>query len=208
MKRYRRRRLVNGVMTLRLRLKTCYKFDTTGGKCKKGSTAAVVPMESPTHVPPFIPPSRRSQRTATTLTPVVPKTTIVQWTNGYSQWNQKQHFDNNGRDRKRLAGASFATHDPVAVENRILFRNLESFGPNYEYISKTVLPIHHGSMTSPAMNGSSHLDASQLEQRCRKQWRKQEKWMAKKQADVLSSCKYFLNYRFKISISNMFNTCK
>jgi hypothetical protein len=72
----------------------------------------------------------------------------------------------------------------MIMENRILLRSLESYGPNYDFIHNTVFPIYfEREATISACDVSPH-DRQLLEKRCDKLLRKSERINAQREATI------------------------
>ena len=62
-------------------------------------------------------------------------------------------------------------------------RSLDSYGPDYDFIYKTIVPIYHAD--KEPRNSTIPIDRQQLEQRCVKLRRKTERINAQREATVL-----------------------
>jgi Flavin containing amine oxidoreductase len=228
---YRRRRGANG-MTLRRRPKTYIQLETSSSGTKRAATTSISTSTTTTTIPstPIAVPSetipsphpastRRSPRVVTasrtaSLTSVVPlngcsfsrpERVVSSHSNGNTKKSEKEY-----QHPQLPRTATSVQRERTACENRILSRSLDSFGPDFDYIEKTILPIHsctsvHPTTTIPN-NGGDHghnhhhtnngrMDRSQMEQRCQKILLKKEKWNITRQATVLSHFKSWISLR-------------
>ena len=132
-------------------------------------------------------PSRRSQRTTPT------KVSQSHGKNGHvfpdqitsSSIMKRDTIANDVEDH--VATAAAIHRERQVLENRILLRSLESYGPDYDFIYKTVLPIYQNG-TQPATtisNDEMPFERRHLEQRCARLLRKTERINAQREATVL-----------------------
>ena len=132
-------------------------------------------------------PSRRSQRTTST------KVVLSNGKNAHVLPDSAASSSTLNNDMIAVGTEDpFATAESVlrerrALENRILMRGLESYGPDYDFILKSVLPIYQNvnNHTAELDDGLATINRQQLEQRCVKLSRKNQRLNAQREAAVL-----------------------
>jgi monoamine oxidase len=159
------RRGVNGEMTLRRRPKSYIQINSShrtnghavGGARHQGTLPAVVGYTGPG--------VRQSPRRT-----MAPASALVNGSNIATDEHPPLDPSSKGRSKR------ISRERRLPLEQRILWRSVESFGPNFGYIERMVFPVHESVTTK-----SSFKDSRQMERRGRKFLEQRDRSLAQRQ---------------------------